>query len=67
MTKEERYTLIELLEKLRDYEIAELAEENNMTEGELRRMLEREPEDVYDMDDGNCLLESIDNIIWSIS
>ena len=67
MTREEKYTLIELLEKLRDEEIFELAEENNMTDSEIRRMLEREPEDVYDLDDGDCLLESIDNILWSIS
>ena len=66
MTREEKYTLIELLEKLRDEEIFELAEENNMTDSEIRRMLEREPEDVYDLDDGDCLLESIDNIIWAI-
>ena len=67
MTREEKYTLIELLEKLRDEEILELAEENSMTEVELRRMLEREPEDVYDLDDGDCLLEAIDNVLWSIS
>ena len=67
MTREERYTLIELLEKLRDEEILEIAEKNSMTESEVRRMLEREPEDVYDLDDGDCLLEAIDNIIWSIS
>ena len=66
MTREEKYKLIDLLEKLRDEEIQELAKEYDMTEKEIRRMLAREPEDVYDMDDGNCLLQGIDTVLCAL-
>lgn len=67
MTREKKYQLIELLEELRDEEIQELTKEYNMTEKEIRKMLEREPEDVYEMDDGDCLLQGIDTILGALS
>ncbi len=66
MTREEKYQLIDLLEKLRDEEIQELAKEYGMTEEEIRKMLAREPEDVYDMDDGDCLLQGIDTVLAAL-
>ena len=55
-----------MLEELRDEEIKELAEEFGMTEKQIRKMLEREPEDVYEMDDGDCLLQGIDTVLCAL-
>ena len=63
MTREEKYKLIELLEKLRDERIIETAEQFDMTEREIRKKLCREPEEVYDMDDGDNLLQGIDIVL----
>ena len=67
MTREKKCQLMDLLEELRDEEIKELAEEYNMTEKEIRKMLAREPEDVYEMDDGDCLLQGIDAVLGALS
>lgn len=66
MTRQEKYQLIDLLEKLRDEEIQELANYYNMTEKEIRDMLAREPMDVYEMDDGDCLLQGIDTVLGAL-
>lgn len=66
MTRQEKYQLIDLLEKLRDEEIQELANYYNMTEDEIRKMLAREPMDVYEMDDGDCLLQGIDTVLGAL-
>jgi len=63
MTRQEKYQLIDLLEKLRDEEIVEIAKDYNITEREVREKLCREPEEVYEMDDGTCLLEGIDIVL----
>lgn len=63
MTREEKYKLIELLEKLRDERIVEIAEQFDMTEREIRKKLCREPEEVYEMDDGDNLLQGIDIVL----
>ena len=63
MTREEKYKLIELLEKLRDERIIETAEQFDMTEREIRKKLCREPEEVYDMNDGDNLLQGIDIVL----
>ena len=63
MTREEDYKLIELLEKLRDERILELAKDYNLTEREIREKLCREPEEVYEMDDGDRFLEGIDIVL----
>ena len=67
MTREKKYQLMDLLEELRDEEIQELAKEYNMTEKEIRKMLAREPMDVYEMDDGDCLLQGIDTVLGALS
>ena len=67
MTREEDYKLIELLEKLRDERISELARDYNLTEREIRAKLCREPEEVYEMDDGDRFLEGIDIVLAAIS
>ena len=67
MTREKKYQLMDLLEELRDEEIQELAKEYGMTEDEIRKMLAREPEDVYEMDDGDCLLQGIDAVLGALS
>lgn len=63
MTKEEKYKLIELLEKLRDERILEIANDYDLTEREVRNKLCREPEEVYEMDDGDRLIEGLDIVL----
>ena len=63
MTREEKYKLIELLEKLRDERILEVAKDHDLTEREVRKKLCREPEEVYEMDDGDNLLNGIDIVL----
>lgn len=58
--------LYNLLEELRDEQIRKVAEENDLTEKKVRKMLEREPEDVYELDDGDCLLQGIDAVMSAI-
>jgi len=67
MEREKKYQLLDLLEELRDEEIKELAKEYKMTERQIRKKLENEPEDVYEMDDGNCLLQGIDTVISALT
>ena len=67
MTREKKYQLMDLLEELRDEEIQELANNFGMTEYQVRRMLEREPEDVYELDDGDCLLQGIDTVLAALN
>lgn len=66
MTREEEYKLIELLEKLRDERILEVAKDFDLTEREVREKLCREPEEVYEMDDGDCLLQGIDTVLCAL-
>lgn len=63
MTREDKYKLIELLEGYRDERILELAKDYNLTEREIRKKLCREPEEVYEMDDGDRFLEGIDIVL----
>ena len=63
MTREEKYKLIELLEKLRDERIVEVANDFGITEREVREKLCREPIEVYEMDDGDNLLNGIDIVL----
>lgn len=63
MTREEKYKLTELLEKLRDERILEVAKDYNLTERDIRKKLCREPEEVYEMDDGDRLIEGIDIVL----
>ena len=63
MTREDKYKLIELLEGYRDERILELAKDYNLTEREIRKKLCREPEEVYEMADGDRFLEGIDIVL----
>ncbi|MBR4378257.1 MAG: hypothetical protein IKP50_05215 [Bacilli bacterium] len=63
MTRDEKYKLTELLEKLRDERILEVAKDYDLTEREVREKLCREPEEVYEMDDGDNLLNGIDIVL----
>ena len=63
MTREEKYKLIELLEKIRDERIVEVANDFGITEREVREKLCREPIEVYEMDDGDNLLNGIDIVL----
>jgi len=63
MTREEKYKLIELLEKLRDERILEVAKDYDLTERDIREKLCREPEEVYEMDDGDRLIEGLDIVL----
>ena len=66
MTREEKYKLIELLEKLRDEKILEIAQEYNLTERDVREKLCREPEEVYEMNDDDRLIEGIDIVLCAL-
>ena len=66
MTREEKYKLIDLLEKLRDERILEVAKDYDLTEREVREKLCREPEEVYEMDDGDNLLQGIDTVLGAL-
>lgn len=66
MTMEEEATLIELLEKLRDERILEIAENYELTERDIRKKLCREPEEVYEMDNGDNLLQGIDTVLIAL-
>ena len=66
MTEEEQATLIELLEKLRDERILEIAKNYELTERDIRKKLCREPEEVYEMDDGDNLLQGIDTVLIAL-
>ena len=67
MTREDKYKLIELLEGYRNERISELAKDYNLTERDIRAKLCREPEEVYEMDDGDRFLEGIDIVLAAIS
>ena len=67
MTREEKYKLIDLLEKLRDERILEVAKDYDLTEREVREKLCREPEEVYEMDDGDNLLQGIDTVLGALA
>ena len=66
MERAKKYQLLDLLEELRDEEIKELAEYLGLTEKKIRKMLANEPEDVYELDDGDCLLQCIDGILSAL-
>jgi hypothetical protein len=66
MQSKKKETLIELLTELRDEHISELAKTVDLSEQDIRDRLASEPEDVYEMDDGNCLLQGIDNVLNAI-
>lgn len=63
MQTKDKDTLVKLLTELRDERIEKLSTESDTPVDELRKMLEREPNDVYEMDDGDCLLQGIDNVL----
>ena len=65
MTVEEEEMLFELLERLRDERIMEIAIANGLTERDIRKKLYREPEEVYAMDDSDDLLRGIDIVLFS--
>ena len=65
MTVEEEEMLFDLLERLRDERIMEIAIANGLTERDIRKKLCREPEEVYAMDDSDDLLRGIDIVIFS--
>ena len=65
MTVEEEEMLFDLLERLRDERIMEIAIANGLTERDIRKKLCREPEEVYAMDDSDDLLRGIDIVLFS--
>lgn len=67
MTDARRYQLVELLEELKEEQIKELAKDYGLTEQEIKDMLSNDPDEVYDMDDGDCLLMDIDNLLYWLS
>ena len=67
MERTKKYQLLDLLEELRDEEIKDFAEEYDMEEDEVRVKLDTDPEEIYDMDDGDCLLQCIDGILAALN
>ena len=66
MTQEEKYQLYNLLQKLKDEQIEILAEEYGIPEDEIRSRLNSDPEDIYDLDDGDCIIQAVDQLLWVV-
>ena len=64
MTRQELETLWELACKLRKERLEEIKKENDFTEEELQELVD-DPycEDLYDIDDGDNLLQGLDIVI----
>ena len=64
MTKQELDTLWELACKLRKERLKEIKQEQNLTDEELQELID-DPycEELYDLDDGDNLIQSLDNVI----
>ena len=64
MTKKELDTLWEFACKLRKERLEEIKQEQNLTDDELQELVD-DPyrEDLYDIDDGDNLIQSLDNVI----
>ena len=64
MTRQELDTLWELACKLRKERLEEIKKENDFTEEELQELVD-DPycEDLYDIDDGDNLLQGLDIVI----
>ena len=67
MTKQELDTLWELACKLRKERLEDIKQEQNLTDEELQELVD-DPycEDLYDLDDGDNLIQSLDNVIGVI-
>lgn len=63
MERTKVYQLIELLEEFRDEEIKDFAKECKMEEEEVRAKLNEYPDEIYDMDYGDCCLQAIDSLL----
>ena len=64
MTKQELNTLWELACKLRKERLEDIKQEQNLTDEELQELVD-DPyrEDLYDTDDGDNLIQSLDIVI----
>lgn len=64
MTRQELDTLYELACKLRKERLEEIKQENNFTEEEFQELVD-DPycEDLYDIDDGDNLIQGLDIVI----
>ena len=64
MTKQELDTLWELACKLRKERLEDIKQEQNLTDEELQELVD-DPycEELYDLDDGDNLIQSLDNVI----
>ena len=67
MTKQELDTFWELACKLRKERLEEIKQEQNLTVEELQELVD-DPycEELYDLDDGDNLIQSLDNVIGII-
>ena len=64
MTKQELDALWELACKLREERLEEIKQEQGLTDEELQELVD-DPyrDDLYDIDDGDNLIQSLDNVI----
>ena len=67
MTKQELDTLWELACKLRKERLEEIKQEKNLTDEELQELVD-DPycEELYDIDDGDNLIQSLDTVVGII-
>ena len=67
MTKQELDTLWELACKLRKERLEEIKQEQNLTDEELQELVD-DPycEELYDIDDGDNLIQSLDTVVGII-
>ena len=67
MTKQELDTLWELACKLRKERLEDIKQEQNLTDEELQELVD-DPycEELYDIDDGDNLIQSLDTVVGII-
>ena len=58
---------LEFLEKKKEERLQKIADEYGFTLEEIREKYATDREEVYDMDDGDNFLQSVDTVIWVIS
>ncbi len=57
---------IEFLEAKKEERLQKIADEYGFTLEEIKEKYMHNREEVYDMDDGDNFLQSVDNVIWVI-
>ena len=66
MTNERKTELINLLEELKKEKLLEISLDFGIGGEEIEEMLETDKDKVYELDDGDCALQSIETLLWAL-